>query len=43
MRIYLRQVALLHSDGLSGFLCEESGNFIVIFQEDLFAVLRAFL
>lgn len=41
-RICLRQIALLHSDGLSGFLCEESGNSIVIFQEGWSSVFKSF-
>lgn len=42
VRICLRQIPLLHSDGPSSFLCEESGNSIVIFQESWFSVFKSF-
>lgn len=42
VRIRLRQISLLHSDGLSSFLCEESGNSAVIFQESWFSLFKSF-
>lgn len=40
--ICLRQIPLLHSDGLSGCLCEESGNSVVILQGSCFSVFKSF-